>query len=256
MKKIVDFLEQLGLTKIEAKIYHEVLKVGPTTVQEVSQLIGINRVTAHFQIDNLIKKGLITQLKQTTRRQIVAEPPERLKYLIEQKEKIVKNLQSDFPDFIKTISNNLPKSESQKQKVEVKYYEGKNAVALLYKQTTQSDKVYSFVNLDKYYKIFPNTESLFLKAFNSNPNREVWDIAIDSPLAKQIKECHPRYYCKLITTSRFFPGFDLFQFEDYLAIIQLEPNQVNATLIKSKIISNSFKALHQSMWILINSKYS
>lgn len=252
MKKIVDFLEKLGLTEIEAKIYHQVLQVGPTTVQEVAQQIGINRVTAHFQIDNLIKKGLITQLKQTTRRQIIAEPPERLCYLIEQKEKTVKQLQSDFPDFIKTISDNLPKSASQEQKVEVKYYEGKNAVAILYKQTTQSDKVYSFVNLDKYYKVFPNTENIFLKAFNNNSNREVWDIAIDSPLARKIKECHSRYYCKLITTTaHLFPGFDFFQFEDYLAIIQLEPNQVNATLIKSKIISDSFKALHQSMWILI-----
>ncbi len=251
MKKIVDFLEQLGLTEIEAKIYHEVLKVGPTTVQEVAQLIGINRVTAHFQINNLVKKGLVTQLMQKTRRQIVAEPPERLSYLIEQKEKTVKQLQSDFPDFIKTISDNLPKLKSEEQKVEVKYYEGKNSVAMLYKQTTIPDKVYSFVNLDKYYKIFPNTENLFLKAFNNNPNRQVWDIAIDSPLARKIKECHPRYYCKLITSSHFFPGFDLFQFEDYLAIIQLEPNQVNATLIKSKIISDSFKALHQSMWVLI-----
>ena len=52
------------MTEIEAKIYHEVLKVGPTTVQEVAQLIGINRVTAHFQINNLVKKGLVTQLMQ------------------------------------------------------------------------------------------------------------------------------------------------------------------------------------------------
>lgn len=251
MKKIIDFLEQLGLTEIEAKLYQEILKVGPTTVKEVAELIGINRVTAHFQIDNLIQKGLVTQLKQATRRQVIAEPPERLHYLIEQKEKTVKQLKFGFPDFLKTLNNHLPKSNSQEQKVEVKYYDGKNAVALLYMQTIQSDKVYSFVNLDKYYKIFPNTENTFLKALKGNSNREVWDIAIDSPLARRIKNCHPRYYCKLITTSRLFPGFDLFQFEDYLAIIQLEPNQVNATLIKSKIISNSFKALHQSMWVLI-----
>ncbi|MDO8610448.1 MAG: helix-turn-helix domain-containing protein [bacterium] len=251
MKKIQDFLEQLGLTEIEAKIYQEVLKIGPTTVKEVSELIDINRVTVHFQINNLIQKGLVTQIKQTTRRQIVAEPPEHLQYLIEQKEKTVMQLKSDFPDFIKTINDNLPKSKSKEQKVEVKYYEGKNSATLVYDQTRNSNEVYSFVNLDKYYKVFPSTEKYFLKALNKNNKRKVWDIAIDSPLARKIQVSHPRYFCKLIPSSRYFSGFDFIQFEDCLAIIQLELEQVSATVIKSKIIADSFKALHQSVWSLI-----
>jgi len=35
MKKLTDYLEQLGLTPVEAKIYESLLETGPTSVMDL-----------------------------------------------------------------------------------------------------------------------------------------------------------------------------------------------------------------------------
>ena len=92
---------------------------------------------------------------------------------------------------------------------------------------------------------------LRINALIKNPKRKAWDIAVKSNIAEKISKGHPRYFCKFIPPSLEFSGFDLIQFQNYLAIVQLENQNVSATVIKSPTIALSFKALHKSMWGLI-----
>ena len=73
MKKITDYLQELGLTEIEAAVYQGLLETGPTTVKNLADHIGIKRITTHFNVESLIEKGLIIQTKSGTKRQIIAE---------------------------------------------------------------------------------------------------------------------------------------------------------------------------------------
>lgn len=254
MKKITDYLQELGLSEIEAILYEGLLETGPTTVMDLAQHVGLKRITSHFHIENLIAKGLVTQTVQGSRRQIVAEKPERLNYLIEEKLENVKRMENKFPDFLSTVKS-LNSSTSNNNEVEVKYYEGKKAVLLLYSQTLSYNRGYSFADLDRYYEIFPNTNNMWNKAYLDNQNREVWDIVVDSPLARKIvKITSMRYHVKFISRKSFQQKF---QFSDYLvfdnkvAIIQLETDNVNATLIESANIALTLTAIHRTMWELL-----
>ncbi len=254
MKKIIDFLYALGLTDIEASLYQGLLETGPTTIMGLSQHTGIKRITTHFNIENLITKGLVTQIVQGARRQIMAEPPERLEYLVDNKFAEAKELQSRFPDFIKTVESihsNFPHGE----KTEVKYYEGKEGVMSLYKESIKCDEYYSYAYLDRYYEIFPDTNNMWNKAFTDNPKREVWDILIDSPLARKVaKETSNRYHAKFISKTKYLRGFnfsDYIIFDSKLAIVQLDNKNISATLIHSKHIALTLKAIHRTMWELL-----
>lgn len=250
MKKIVDFLEQLGLTKLEAKLYQEILKIGPTTVKEVAESVGINRVTAHFQIDNLIQKGLITQLKQTTRRQIVAEPPERLHYLIEQKEKNVKQLKEDFPDFLKTLSDNLPKTKTKEEKVEVKYYEGKKGVQLIYNDVLSSKEVRSYVKLDAIASIFPNNFTLFNRKLKENPDLRIWEIVEKSKTSEKHTDNfakNTRYHYKLAHPSIKLSSSDVMIYNNKIAMVNLV-EQVSGVIIISKDFYEMSKEIFDFVW--------
>jgi len=250
MKKIVDYLEKLGLTVIESKLYHEILKIGPTTVKEVAELIGINRVTAHFQINNLIQKGFITQLKQTARRQIVAESPGKLHYLIEQKEKTVKQLKSDFPDFIKTLSDNLPKSKSHEQKIEIKYYEGKKGVQLIYEDVLSSKEVRSYVKLGAISEVFPNNFRLFNKKMKENPNLIIWEIVEKSKISEKntrIFAKNKRYHYKLAHPSIKLSTSDVMIYNNKIAMVDLK-QRVSGVIIVSKDFFEMSKEIFDFVW--------
>ena len=250
MKKIVDFLEQLGLTETEAKLYQKILQIGPTTVKEVAELVGVNRVTAHFQIDNLIQKGLVTQLKQATRRQVVAEPPERLHYLIEQKEKSVRLLKSDFPDFIKTLTNHLPKPKSQEQKVEVKYYDGKKGVQLIYNDVLSSKEVRSYVKLDAISTIFPNNFALFNKKMKENPDLIIWEIVEQSKISEKnirIFSKNKRYHYKLAHPSIKLSASDVMIYNNKIAMVDLRQH-VSGVIIISKDFFEISKEIFDFVW--------
>ncbi len=253
MKKIIDFLEQLGLSEIEANLYKGLLETGATTVKDLSEHVGIKRITAHFNIEHLIERGLVTQVKKGQKRNIVAEPPERLGDLIKQKEQEIEIIKNNLQDTVNTLYSIIP-SAKEESGVEVKYYEGKKAVASIYHETLLADEVYSFVNLDKYYEIFPNTDTIFWDALNTNAKRQVWDISVDSDLARKLGNEHPRYFCKFIAKSNFFTGFDIQVYNNKLAIIQLEQQNTVATVIKSKALYESLKGLHHSMWMLLPDK--
>jgi hypothetical protein len=92
---------------------------------------------------------------------------------------------------------------------------------------------------------------MFKDALDDNPKRKVWDIAVESPLSKDISEKHPQYFTKFIPSAKFLSGFDLLMYDKKVAIIQLESENTVATLIESKLIYESFIALHHTMWELL-----
>ncbi len=251
MKKITDYLEELGLSEIEAVLYQGLLETGPTTVMELSEHTSIKRITTHFNINNLIEKGLVAQTIHGARRQIIAEPPERLEYLIEKKVEQVNRLKNKFNDVLQVIQQNSSDSKSLEDVV-IKYYEGKKGVQSIYEEMVKASEVHSFINLDKYYDVFPNTENMFWDAFNNNPKRRVWDIAMDSPLARRIAKGHKHYYCKLIKNSKFFSGFDILIYNNKVAINQLEVDNTIGLIISSQFLFLSMRSLHQAMWKLIS----
>lgn len=251
MKKVTDYLQELGLTEIEAALYQGLLETGPTTIMNLAEHVGIKRITAHFNIESLIAKGLVSQIIQGARRQIAAEPPERLEYLVEKKVEDVKHLENKFPDFLQTIGSFIQVKEPG-EKITIRYYDDKKAVQSIYEEMLKADKVHSFINLDKYYEVFPGTDKIFWNALNSNPNREVWDIAVlESPLAKKIASGHKRYYCKFLPKSKSFSGFDILIYDNKVAIIVLEKNNTVGLIISSKILFLSLRSLHQAVWELL-----
>jgi sugar-specific transcriptional regulator TrmB len=260
IKHTNEILRQLGLSEIESKIYQGMLAMGKTTVLDVSSTLNLNRVTTHDNISSLIEKGLVSQIKVGSRRALIAEAPEKLSFLIQQKEKSLVDLKKRYLEHIDELKKLIPLTTHEKT-VNVRYYEGKHAVLGLYADSLRSDYVRSFVNIDRYYHIFPGTENIFKTAFDKNPKRQVWSIAVETPFAHQIEEDeeekYPHYFCKYISEQEGKTIFNFASLVDYqiysnkVAIIESDESNVTATLIESKLVYSSFEALHTFIWGLI-----
>lgn len=100
---MLEELEQIGLSKNEAKIYLALLKIGPSTSGKIIKETGIHVSAVYYALDNLIKKGLATYVSKANRKHFQASDPEQLSLLLEEKEKILDKVIPDLENIQKPI---------------------------------------------------------------------------------------------------------------------------------------------------------
>ena len=128
MNKVNDYLEKLGLSEIETKLYLFLVESPPVTVRELAWKTGVGRTTAYPYIDLLLEKGLITKIVKGSHTFVSANSPEEsLQQIIDQKAQVVKSIQDEFPEIIKTLSASLKLSGNIDEDTII-YYKGKNNV--------------------------------------------------------------------------------------------------------------------------------
>src|ERR1700733_12437123 len=108
MDNIVDYLKQLDLSDVEAKLYLTLLQTGPTSVRDLAQTIDIKRTTTYFYIDQLVDKGLIMKLVKGSKKLVAATEPKNLETLVEEKLATAKAVKQNFPNILKTLTTSLP----------------------------------------------------------------------------------------------------------------------------------------------------
>ncbi len=144
---LIDF----GLSEHEASVYIASLSLGPGTVNEIAKRSGVKRTTVYPVIESLKRKGIMNIEVRGLKQLFVAEPPERLENIIEQKK-------ARLMDMIPELSAiyNLKSSESL-----IRYYEGIEGVRTVYDSILvglkQSDEyliisdMKRFLEMDKEY---------------------------------------------------------------------------------------------------------
>ena len=91
-------LQDFGLSAHEAGVYYAGLLLGPTTILKISRLSGIKRTSIYAIMDSLKNKGLMSIQLKGLKQLFVAENPDRLKSVLDQKQQ---SLQLVLPDFQK-----------------------------------------------------------------------------------------------------------------------------------------------------------
>lgn len=251
MDKTVDYLKQLGLTDIEAKLYLALLKSGPTGVKELAQKVDVKRTTAYFYIDQLIEKNLIIKLVKGSKKQItVVDPQENLERLVQQKMLSAKQTKELFPTMLKTITT-LGKDIEGSQEAEIKYYKGKLGVKKIYEEALQSKELRTYVKVEATDGLFSDNISLFNNAFKKNPHLSVKELIYDSPSAT--KDAHQillkskRYSYKLIPNELKLTSGDILIYDGKVAIITYK-GVVTCVVLKSIDYYNNSKELFDYIW--------
>ncbi len=125
------FLEEIGLSEKESKIYLALLQVDRDTVQDIAKKTGINRTTVYPVIESLQKKGLVSEVQEGKKIEYMAEPPERLETFVE-RQKVV------FEEHTKRLKDIIPQIKSLERKSGerpiVKYFEGRDGAVSAYEE--------------------------------------------------------------------------------------------------------------------------
>jgi sugar-specific transcriptional regulator TrmB len=144
-KKIRYFLQSIGFTSSETKIYLNLLGRGPLNIGEISRSTKIPRTTTSRNIKKLVKKGVVSTVVKMHETLIEAESPDKLELILKEEEIKLEDKLSSInkkkKDFRKLLSFMSKKHQENQDigNVLVKYYEGIKGVKNAYKLTTDSN---------------------------------------------------------------------------------------------------------------------
>jgi sugar-specific transcriptional regulator TrmB len=124
-KTVQEFLNILGLTEDEVKIYLALNQSGPATILELSRRTGINRTKIYRTIEVMQQKGLAEEIIDEHKKYIKAIEADNLELLIKEEESKAKYLREIYP----SVSNLLITHRSASQPgTKVLFYRGKEGV--------------------------------------------------------------------------------------------------------------------------------
>ncbi|MEK7570719.1 MAG: helix-turn-helix domain-containing protein [Patescibacteria group bacterium] len=253
MKNILDSLTQLGFSKTEANFYIILLKSGPMTVAELAEKAKLHRTAAYSHIDSLMEKGVLAKTTGAGSK-IVANPPEHLYYLLEQKANEIKTLQTKLPTVISALNTSF-----LQQKIaypsEIKYYKGKTGVKNIYQECTKAKEIRSYFNQDDVRKIFPENGDLLHAAFTHNLKLVIHEIVEYSTLAVQRMNSYKenkRHLYKFLPKDIKITANDILIYDGKVAIINVgDKNNVTGVVLSNKDYYNNSVQLFNLLWRLL-----
>lgn len=234
------YLQEIGLTYKEAKIYLALLEVDNASVLEISKKTLIKRPTVYVVLETLMKKGLVSETNLGKKVNFQAEPPERLQTYIE-RQKVL------FDDKARLLKDYLPQIKSiQRDSGErpvVRFFDGKEGVISanedIYEGKPDGSKMYLIYSRDQVTDVFSPEETKYFR--DLRVKREISTKVIytkkdgemkPDPTAQRVKLDEKKYpfYC------------DVTVYKDKVRISILG-KKLSGVFIKSKELADTIKSM-------------
>ena len=240
-KKLLHTLLNLGLSENESLTYLGALSIGSANITHIAKAAGINRTTAYNVIESLKQRGLINIEIKGFKQYYVAEHPSKLKTILENKNRELKENLSSFMGLY-----NLKGNDST-----IKYYEGEEAIKSVYEDILTSlkrnDEYLAISDTDKFQNIDNDYFDSFLKK-RTKLHVHTRLLLQDSKLARERKKFEKNVHenikilppdTDLVTNMIILPN--------KIIIHQLTP-PINAIVITNPSVIQMGKQMFEIMW--------
>lgn len=251
-ERLISQIEELGLSNKEARVYTANLILGPSGVQQISELSGIKRVTTYVILESLVGMGLASQAVKAKKTLFNAESPENLKRLLDTREKQIKDQRIQLEDILPELISikGLPKDAPL-----IKFYEGIEAIRSIntdfFKELGASGvkQTYGISDLDQLKKILPTIE-------DEGGNKSRIEAKIKSkfiytsskgPIMKESDKTALRESV-YIPRQEYKFNCDISIAGDYVVLIALSSQNPIGVLIKSSAIAEGMKNVFELAW--------
>ena len=255
MQAIINYLEQLDFSKIEIKLYLRLLASGPMTATELAKKAKVNRTAMYSHIKSLLEKGVVIKSTGSTNK-IVANSPEELDILVEQKAIQVESLQKMLPAIVQTLNQTSAQNHTPSVS-ETKYYQGRNSVKAIYNECLRSFDICTYFDSENLDKIFPENTKKANDSILRNPKQTIREIVRKTPTAiEDIKRANQlgvkRHMYKFFPEDLVITSNDILIYDDKVAIINTRDKEnVTGVVLHNKDYYNNSRQIFDLLWRLL-----
>lgn len=237
---IKSVLEELGLTDKEINAYLKLIELGKTSVQRLSEVTGINRVTLYSILESLIKKGMAGNTIIGSSKHFYAIDPDKILEQLEEKKKRFKEIIPVLKEKIETLG----------LKPEVQFYEGMGGIIAVESDVLNTKKeFFAYGSFEIYNKILKYSGISFRKKRIAK-RLEVTAITDSSATHHELfgKNKYEKYSKLIILESlKDMPSWT-YIYNNKVAIISFEKENPNIIVIDSKPVYEKEKMVFNFLW--------
>ncbi len=238
--RINAFLKRLGCNRSESLTYVEVLSSGTTSIQELCLKLKRNRVSVHYNVQQLIEKGFLFEIRKGKKRFIAAENPDILLKIIEGRHTELKSLETDVR-YISKLLNAIPVIKHEVTVVKL-YEETDGFKKMLDESLKAKNEILIFSNTMVFTEMLG--EEFYENYFAWKAELGITSRIIYPPcdFADKINAKKDLYKIDVrILTQNQGSESGFYLWDNTLAIKSLKENKASCTMIENKDIAHFFR---------------
>lgn len=238
-------LQKLGLTEKEAKVYLANLELGPAKIPDISKKSKIKRTTVYVILESLMQKGLASFYQSKATKKFIAEEPERLALLLQEKQDALKQIMPQLQALLKTKKEKQP---------EVRFYQDKQGCLTILEQALETagseilylgsvKDIYQIVTREYDYNHFIPTRLKNKIKFKALVFKDKDGLDLQKQEKKFLREI------KFLPQEYFFESSQ-FIFQDKIALISSEKELIGI-VIQSENLAQMERQKFELLWSLL-----
>jgi len=247
---IIQTLKKIGFSEKEAKVYTQLIHLGPQPVSIISNRAEINRTTTYDIIDSLTKKGLVSSTKKGSTTYFKAlDPKELLNYLEREKVEHVKKLEKSQKEIKEILPALISLENPESTKPKVTFFEGEKGMRQAYEDTlTSSEDILAYANVEDMHKGLPNFFPEYYHRRGTEKNIHIKAIFPDNEgsIARHKKDKKENRESILVPKEEYDFSPEVNIYDDKVLIASWREKM--AILIKSKEIADFHKQMYKLCW--------
>jgi len=231
-----EVLKEFGLNERESQIYLVLLREKSSTASKLAKIANVNRTTAYLELDNLMKKGLVSYVLKNSKRYYRASPPEKFVEIMDEKKKRFKEI--------------LPKLKSLGKPIQpfsIEVFEGREGIKTFYEDIYNNAKEFLvFGATGKAIEVLEFSYPHFLKKF---VKRNIKERVLANAQSKKMMDLHPRTHFKIkYLPEKYKADVTTVIYNGKIAIQSLHKDNIYVVIIADKLLYNSYKNYFEFMW--------
>lgn len=231
---LTEDLEQVGLTKSEAKIYLALLEQGSNMAGKLSKITLINRRTTYDTIERLLEKGYIGFTISANRKVFSAANPDIILYKIDETKTQAKELVPKLKNLF----------ASQKEPEESLVYRGRKGIRAILKDLINSKEYVGFGSNEN----FPGIMGHDFEAFQrEKKERKVKSRTLMSSAMRNKSILKSGYTGYKFLPEKFSMPTSTFVYRNKVAII-IWSEIPTAMVMENKSVAKSFLQYFNALW--------
>ncbi len=245
---INQFLEKLGLSDKEAKVYLTLLKLGTNAVSVIANKAELTRTTVYSVLESLDRKRLVNFYEKNKVRYYSAEDPETIRFRLNEKEAELKEQKEMFAEVLPELLQYTSRFENLSK---VRYFEGFEGIREIYEDTLREGKdklAYSSIPLVQDPR-FKKYIAEYLKK-RTEAGMKVRAIFPDSTDSRAYQSMDQRFLreSRLVPADKFPFRSEINIYGNKMALMSLQSDFLHGVIMESEAIVETERSIFELAW--------